>query len=728
MRWAICGAMIIASSSAHADTLRASGKVLDRRGAPVTDAVVSVEGSTDTVKTDALGRYSIEAPVGATLVIDSEKHGTGLATVTGPVLDDVVLFDDVSGEQILIKGRLPTPAVGAAQLDREEIQRLPGTGGDVVRTLSAMPGVVNVQIPLGYSGIVVRGSSPQDSKTFVDDFEIPLLFHPFGFRAIMPVETIDSLTFVPGGFGVEYGRASSGIIALTTRRGSDKRTVQAEVSLIDGGLVAQGSIDDKTHYLIGLRRSVLDQILPLIIPSSVDLSLTTLPAYYDEQMRVDRTLNSHWSLAVSSVGTTDVVELFTTKDTDAGEKRLYTATQFLRLTAAAKYHDGPWTATLALSGMLENVEADIGLYQHLHVYTPHITPRVSATRSTPTAIGLKDVEWTSGAEVQVSHASLDLAIPLERREGEPFQPYDPKDTSTAFHGALWYPDAAAWTSVAANFDPRIRITVGMRVDWFGHANEVALQPRTDMKLKISETLAARFGAGNFARPPEFQSELLYKLQSERATQLQMGLEYTPFPGLRVQGSLFYNDRDHLIEHNLADNTLDNDGRGYSKGAEILAMLTDGAAWFGWFSYSYSNSVRVDRPGAEPRLFDYDQPHSLNAALSWRHGRWTLGGRFVLYSGLPYTPVVGAEFDSDRNLFIPTSAAPNSARAPFHHELDIRVDYAWKWGTTQMLAFLDVQNVYLNQSIVTYFYGYDYTQRSAFESLPLIPSIGLRAVF
>ena len=45
----------------------------------------------------------------------------------------------------------------------------------------------------------------------------------------------------------------------------------------------------------------------------------------------------------------------------------------------------------------------------------------------------------------------------------------------------------------------------------------------------------------------------------------------------------------------------------------------------------------------------------------------------------------------------------------------------------MLAFLDVQNVYLNRSIVTYFYSYDYTQRSAFESLPLIPSVGIRAV-
>ena len=31
----------------------------------------------------------------------------------------------------------------------------------------------------------------------------------------------------------------------------------------------------------------------------------------------------------------------------------------------------------------------------------------------------------------------------------------------------------------------------------------------------------------------------------------------------------------------------------------------------------------------------------NAAASWKHGRWTLGGRFQLYSGLPYTPTTGS---------------------------------------------------------------------------------------
>jgi hypothetical protein len=128
-----------------------------------------------------------------------------------------------------------------------------------------------------------------------------------------------------------------------------------------------------------------------------------------------------------------------------------------------------------------------------------------------------------------------------------------------------------------------------------------------------------------------------------------------------------------------------------------------------------------------RLFTFDQPHSLNAAVSWQRGKWQLGGRFQFYSALPYTPAIGAVFDSDRNIYVPIYAEPNSERAPMHHQLDLRIDRSWKWGPVVLTGFLDVQNVYMNDSIVTYFYSYDYSQREAFRSLPIIPSVGLRGV-
>ena len=79
-----------------------------------------------------------------------------------------------AGERDHHRSPTTTPtAQGSAQLERTEMERVAGTGNDLVRTLSAMPGVVNFQLPLGYAGIVIRGASPQDSKILVDDFRDP---------------------------------------------------------------------------------------------------------------------------------------------------------------------------------------------------------------------------------------------------------------------------------------------------------------------------------------------------------------------------------------------------------------------------------------------------------------------------------------------------------------------------------------------------------------------------
>ena len=703
------------------------GRVINSLGKPVRGATVHIEGDANTVRTGADGWFRIDAPVGATLVIESDKYEVGLTVVGGARLDDVVLLTNAqASETIEVSGEAPPTAPGGAKLDRKELQRVPGTGGDIVRALTVMPGVVNLQIPLGYSGVVIRGSSPQDSTVLVDDFEVPVLFHNIGFRAIVPAESIQTLDFIPGGFDVSYGRASSGIVLLTTRPGSETRSTQAEVSLIDGGLVAQGPLGERTRYMIALRRSTIDFLLPSLIPESLDLSLTTVPSYYDEQFRIDYQLSSKWRLALSSVGTSDTFELFATKDTDADTKRYYNRTQFIRLTAAAHYHDGPWTANLALSGLLPEFLFEAGIYQRVHATQPTITPRAEVIRTYEEAAGLTNVEWKSGTELRAGYATIDMALPIERREGEEFMGYDPRDTSQSFMGSFWLPDWAAWSSLAANLDPRIRATVGLREDYFGRFGDSELQPRGELKVRVTPEWTARLSAGAYRRPPEFQSEYLFKnLKAEHSTQTIAGVQWEPNAETRLQASAYYTDRTNLITHEMGAE-LGNNGRGKTLGAEFLGTYRSGP-WFGWLSYSYSHSTRVDHPGDPERLFTYDQPHSLNAAASWRHERWQLGGRFQLYSGLPYTPALGSIFDSDRNIYIPIYGEPNSERAPLHHQLDLRVDYSWKWGPTALTAFIDVQNVYMNDSIVTYFYGYDFTQRAAFKSLPIIPSIGLRGV-
>jgi outer membrane receptor protein involved in Fe transport len=721
LRRAVFVAAACWSGVAAAQTFTVEGRVIDAYGRPIAGATVG------SATTDRAGRYKLAGvAAGDSLVVEKPGYTTGLGTVTGPHADDIVLLTEKQGaETIEVHGEPPPSAPGATVVDREELQRIPGGGNDLVRTLTAMPGIVNSQLPTGFGGLVIRGSAPQDSKILIDDFEVPLLYHSLAFRAIVPTEAIDSLEYIPGGFDVTYGRAASGVVSLKTRAGADQASEQAELAVLDASTVVQGKAGE-TSYMVAARRSVIDLLLPYVIPSSANLSLTTTPHYYDGQVRLDRALSSHWNLTLSAIGSDDGFELYADKAQNA-DKRFADETEFLRVSAHARWHDGPWSAVIALSEMPESIAFELGAIQHLNLDRLDSTLRSEVTRTASSALGLRDVVWRLGGEADVSRYRLDVALPTPNRNGiGGMGMRDPGDVSTSFDGVVWTPDLAAWTDVTASLDPRIRLTTGLRVDGFAHTGDVAVEPRGQLQIVVAPHTTARLSAGGYTRPPEYQDELLRAgLHAEHSTQVIAGLEEEPVAWLRLQGSVYYTDRTNLVT-NDANGVLGNEGRGTTYGAELLVTARRGP-WFGWLAYSYSHSTRIDYPGAAEHLFEYDQPHSLNASLSWKRGKWQLGARFELYSGLPYTPVTGSIYNSNTDVYSPIYGPADSERAPLHHQLDLRIDHTWHAGPVALTGFIDVQNVYLNSSISSYSYSYDYSQRFAFKGLPIIPSLGLRGV-
>ena len=98
-----------------------------------------------------------------------------------------------------------------------------------------------------------------------------------------------------------------------------------------------------------------------------------------------------------------------------------------------------------------------------------------------------------------------LALPVEVREGEPMANYDPDDVGVRFSGKIWLPNHADWTALSANVHPRVRATAGLRLDYFGRPNELAIQPRGEVKVALTGPWSARASLGMYRRPPEFQS-------------------------------------------------------------------------------------------------------------------------------------------------------------------------------------------------------------------------------
>ena len=77
-----------------------------------------------------------------------------------------------------------------------------------------------------------------------------------------------------------------------------------------------------------------------------------------------------------------------TKDEDAKTKRFFNNTRFVRTTVGAQYHEGPWSAKLALSGLWQEFIFEAGAYQKIRVQQPTVTPRVEVARTADSWIEL----------------------------------------------------------------------------------------------------------------------------------------------------------------------------------------------------------------------------------------------------------------------------------------------------------------------------------------------------
>jgi hypothetical protein len=703
-----------------------SARVTDARtGTPIAGATITTEDGAPLAITDRDGRFAVgEVDPAVTLLVMAAGFEASLITAADADGAEVVLLpSDIATEIIEIESSAPPSAPGATRLERDDIAHLPGTGGDVLASLDALPGVTTPGFN-GWAGVIIRGSAPEDSKILVDGFEIPILYH-IGLRSVIPTPAIAGLEYVPGGFDVSHGRASSGIIAVTTRGGGRELGGQAETSVIDSGMLAQGPAGDGGSFLIAVRRSLIDLILPSVIPDDAGVQLTTVPHYWDGQARIDQQLTPRWKAAVSLLGTRDVAELIADDDPDDADERFYFETSFARLIADARYHHGPWSATVGLSPIAQRVHFAIG--QDIYYKADKVggTARAEVTRRWTEAAGLGTVELRGGAEVDLGRHALDLATPEFEDEGEPeMEVGPPTEPTVRFDDAIWVTDLAAWSALSANLAPKLRLTTGLRVDGFVRTGDVAVQPRGELAVTPREGTKVRLVAGAYRRPAEFVNELLQTdVDPERATQTILGVEHALSPAVKLAVSTYYTDRTSLLTR-AEDGGYDNQGRGTTYGAETMITVRRGGL-FAFLSYSLSRSTRVDRPGADQRLFDYDQTHDLNVAATWKRGRWQLGGRIQYTSGTPDTEVMGSIYDSDRDRYFPLYGPINGVRTPAHHQLDLRVDRRFSAGRVELTAFVDVANVYLNAPILGTEYSFDYSEQSQIEGLPILPSIGLR---
>jgi len=227
-----------------------------------------------------------------------------------------------------------------------------------------------------------------------------------------------------------------------------------------------------------------------------------------------------------------------------------------------------------------------------------------------------------------------------------------------------------------------------------------------------------------------------ELNSERAVHYTLGVEKDfrqgSSNGVILNVDLFYKKLDQLIistsdlNSDGTNKINSNEGEGDINGIQTMLKWKQNE-WAAVLSYTYLKSLRQE-PTRDEYPSEFDQTHNLNIIASYERTRWSYSARMRYVTGRPYTPVEGAIFDNDNDVYVALSGDFLSKRFSSFFQLDLRVDRKWIYDTWILSAYLDIQNVTSNKNVESISYNFDYSEELETSGLPIIPIFGVKGEF
>ncbi len=635
---------------------------------------------------------------------------------------------------IVVVGKRPPREVTVYTLEQRELSRIPGTNGDALKSLQALPGVG--RSPGLGAQLIVRGSAPQDTQVFIDGVPVPIVYHFGGISSVIPTEMLEKLDFRPGNFGTEYGRVIGGIVDVKTMSAptDGKFHALAQADFIDTRLIAKGPVPflPGWAFVMGGRRSWVDVWLKPLLQRR-GANFTAAPIYYDWQAFLEKHLSEKATVRIGFYGSNDRLEVIrdtvNTRDpAETGDLSLHTGFGRVQGTLNAEL-----TPTMRYDGVLAygwNVRSFTNGARSFEFVEHPLTNRNELSIKLA-----KGYTIHLGTDLQYTTSRVDQTAPPPRVPGEPASGNSQVLLTESTQPTFFSP--AIYSEMEMQISKRLRIVPGFRIDYTGATQRFNTSPRISARYDIipgPDRTTLKGGVGAFYQPPQAQqiSPVFGTpgLYSNRAIHYSLGVEQTWGKNFEISAEGFYKSLDSLVARTPANTTggftYDNLGTGYVVGSEVLIRYKPDARFFGWIAYTLSRSTRIDSPGAPQHLFQYDQTHILTVLGSYRiGGGWEIGARFRFVSGNLFTPCHGGAMDGSTGSYTCVSGASFSERLPPFHQVDIRLDKHWYFADWQLSAYLDLYNAYNRGSPEGIAYNFDYSQKIYQTGLPIIPSLGIR---
>ncbi|MBN1605064.1 MAG: TonB-dependent receptor [Polyangiaceae bacterium] len=707
--------------------------------------LVLPDGTTWQALTDTSGAWSLESLPSGSYHLDVVAPGHAPLGADGSLkpgvnkerVDRLVpQAGDDGGEPIEVSVHEERPAreVTRRTLSARELGTMPGSMNDAMRALQNLPGVTPT--PVGAKGIIVRGTEPQDSLSYIDDLLVLDIYHLWGLSSVVPTEMLERLDFYPGNYSVKHGRGLAGLVNAKLRdpKSDGELHGMAQVDLIDARGVLEGPVPGLggVSFIGGVRRSHLDTVAMPVLGWSVS------PIYDDYQLFLVSHPDRDSRLRFGVIGADDAFHF----SGDSGVKRLELDQRYGFFYLSSSYETRlsdrvDWSYTAAVGR----------IYQRFDFQSADVHYSVDAPAY---PIGIRtDLGWRLGPRLSLDvgtdlhYAPFRARLRVPRIEADQGQPAvsTAYDTLSDVDANALHFRPAAYAELTATPIDRARLVGGVRLDYSYDNEELDISPRLNARYDLAckpERTTLKGGVGLFYQAPQPEQVLTGfgtpGLGSSRAVQSSLGVEQEF--GSKVEASIegFHYLLSDLVERRVAssgDAEFANTGSGHTLGLESLVRIKPSNELYGWLAYTLSRSVRRAAPGEPLVLYEGDSTHVLTALASYGLGRgWEVGTKFILVSGTPYTPVVGALYSSSTNEYVPVLGRAQSRRLPAYHELDLRAQKRWTLGTaTAFTVYVEVINAYGTDRVVGIQCSEDVTRCNYQKHpMPILPSVGLRGEF
>jgi len=681
---------IVSTSSIFAQiSLSIQGKIIDKKTKESLPAYVAVEG-TDVGRTAAFdGTFKLDVPsIEPGQKIKLSVYLIGYKRTTVEVrpgefiiieLEPVPLASHevtVSADSVVSESKVKDTVA----MDKMEVYKLPGTAADPVYASQILPGVNSLP---DSSTMLIRGGAPEEVAFYFDGIEVE---HPFlseslheSYFSIFDNQIIEGFSVSSSGFHSKFGDALSGVMDIT----------------------AKDSIFQKEG---GLGLSIMG------LNSYVGFPIRKIGSFVGS-------FNAGHSYLMTRINNRDDSE-FKTKN------------GFAKLNIKLNKNH-----TMRVLGLFDtyDFEHESGFRTNSDNLITGLSITSTLRKNLVTRLILSHLNYQADFEVQddfeknlednIYQARLDTSLDLESHYIEFGADIQSRQIDVSFAEAFGTPERfkALGTRLGMHLNDKFRISDRVYVDLGGkihalptHNKKINFDPRMSLAYLITQDDILRFSVGRYNQFGDYFTLEDYKnLNPKKATHFALSYDRIKEDmDLRVT---VYNKEYRNLFLNVEDGIITNEGLGYARGAEFFLKFIK-KRYDALFVYNFLSSKRKENTTLQLVRSPYEIAHSFTGIFTLKFNKTSLGIRYSFASGLPFTPLLGREWDVENQVYTPIWGEPYSERFPNYQRMDLNGSHTFTWKKRMIVLYFGVTNLLNNKNILRYEYSGDYSVRNNQHSI------------